>query len=171
MATDRYLPQAVGQPRRQAGFLKRDTHPWRHFSRTHNNFWRGHGRAYPAECGRRIRRIYALAGRDGKALVQAAGKRVDQEHETVKYAKALSDGVKAVYVALDIMRQENLRKNGRITQGGEYPNGVITVVMPEFVPLKCWHHLLHNQTALPIKGKLLFKKDVVSTSVPLRLQR
>jgi hypothetical protein len=51
-----------------------------------------------------------------------------------------------------------------------HPDGVITVVLPEFVPQKWWHHLLHNQTALLIKGILLFKKGVVATSVPLHLR-
>jgi hypothetical protein len=50
-----------------------------------------------------------------------------------------------------------------------YREGVITVVLPEFVPSKWWHHLLHNQTALFIKGILLFKKGVVCTSVPFHL--
>ena len=52
----------------------------------------------------------------------------------------------------------------------EYPDGIITVVLPEFVPKKWWHHLLHNQTALLIKGIILFKKGVVSTSVPMHLK-
>jgi hypothetical protein len=50
-----------------------------------------------------------------------------------------------------------------------HPEGVITVVLPEFVPSRWWHHLLHNQTALFIKGVLLFKKGVVSTSVPFHI--
>jgi hypothetical protein len=52
----------------------------------------------------------------------------------------------------------------------KYKDGVITVVLPEFVPTKWWHHLLHNQTALFLKGILLFKKGVVSTSVPFHLR-
>ncbi len=52
-----------------------------------------------------------------------------------------------------------------------YKDGVITVVLPEFVPSRWWHNLLHNQTALFIKGVLLFKKGVVSTSVPFHLSK
>jgi hypothetical protein len=44
-------------------------------------------------------------------------------------------------------------------------------VLPEFVPSKWWHNLLHNQTALFIKGVILFKKGVVSTSVPFHLRK
>jgi hypothetical protein len=48
---------------------------------------------------------------------------------------------------------------------------VVIVVLPEFVPRRWWHHLLHNQTALLLKGALLFHKDVVVTSVPYHLSR
>lgn len=46
---------------------------------------------------------------------------------------------------------------------------MLTVILPEFVPAKWWHHLLHNQTSLLIKGSLLFRKNKVVTSVPYRL--
>ena len=49
--------------------------------------------------------------------------------------------------------------------------GYVTVVLPEFVPRRLWHHLLHNQHALLIKGALLFKPNVVVTSVPFHLGR
>ena len=54
---------------------------------------------------------------------------------------------------------------------GERPDGYVTVVLPEFVPRRLWHHLLHNQHALLIKGALLFKPNVVVTSVPFHLGR
>jgi hypothetical protein len=53
----------------------------------------------------------------------------------------------------------------------ERPQGFITVLLPEFVPARWWHHLLHNQRALLIKGALLFKRNVVVTSVPFHLAR
>ena len=50
------------------------------------------------------------------------------------------------------------------------PNKVITVVLPEFVPAKWWHHLLHNQSSLLLKGALLFKHNVIVISVPYHLR-
>jgi len=47
-----------------------------------------------------------------------------------------------------------------------YDNDVITVVIPEFVVKHWWQHLLHNQSALILKGRLLFRKGIVVTSVP-----
>ncbi len=42
----------------------------------------------------------------------------------------------------------------------------ITVVIPEFVATRWWQHLLHNQTALRMKGALLLRPGIVVTSVP-----
>ena len=53
----------------------------------------------------------------------------------------------------------------------EHPDDYITVVLPEFVPARWWHHLFHNQRALLIKGALLFKPNTVVTSVPFHLER
>jgi hypothetical protein len=46
---------------------------------------------------------------------------------------------------------------------------MVTVVLPEFVPAKWWHHLLHNQSSLMLKGALLFKQNVIVISVPYHL--
>ncbi|ABB14748.1 APC family permease [Carboxydothermus hydrogenoformans] len=45
----------------------------------------------------------------------------------------------------------------------------IMVVIPEFVPHKWWHFLLHNQTGFKLKTLLLFRKNVLVTSVPYHL--
>jgi hypothetical protein len=51
-----------------------------------------------------------------------------------------------------------------------HPHQLVTVVLPEFVPAKWWHHLLHNQTSLMLKGSLLFKPNVIVISVPYHLK-
>jgi amino acid transporter len=48
--------------------------------------------------------------------------------------------------------------------------GVVTIVLPEFVPAKWWQNLLHNQNTLFLKGALLFKRGVVVTNVPYHLE-
>jgi hypothetical protein len=55
-----------------------------------------------------------------------------------------------------------------VEQGG--PNHIVTIVVPEFIPARWWQHLLHNQTALVIKGALLFHKNVIVTDVPYHLR-
>ena len=47
-----------------------------------------------------------------------------------------------------------------------WENDIVTVVIPEFVVEHWWGQLLHNQSALLLKGRLLFRKGTVVTSVP-----
>jgi amino acid transporter len=47
-----------------------------------------------------------------------------------------------------------------------WSHDVVTVVVPEFVVHHWWDQLLHNQSALFLKGRLLFRKGTVVTSIP-----
>lgn len=47
---------------------------------------------------------------------------------------------------------------------------MVTIVLPEFLPRRWWQHFLHNQTALLIKGALLFRKNTVVADVPYILK-
>ena len=113
------------------------------------------------------------------------------------YARTLSSDVRAVYVEMDPAATQHLRRDwcdwGRGTPLVvlaspfrsllepllEYIERVdaarkdqyVTIVLPEFVPARWWHHLFHNQRALLIKGALLFKPNIVVTSVPFHLAR
>jgi hypothetical protein len=115
--------------------------------------------------------------------------------KALQYARSLSTDVRAVYVEIDPASTAALREQwAEWGQGTELvvlsspfrslmeplleyieeaqrrdPNGFVTVILPEFVPQRLWHHLLHNQHALLIKGALLFKPNVVVTSVPFHL--
>jgi amino acid transporter len=117
--------------------------------------------------------------------------------EALRYAETLSDDVRAVYVDIDPKATEQIRRDwdrwgGRVTLvvlpspyrsvmepllayitqvEGERPNDYVTVILPEFVPARWWQHLLHNQSALLIKGALLFRPNTVVTSVPFHLER
>jgi hypothetical protein len=50
------------------------------------------------------------------------------------------------------------------------PRDVITVFIPEYVVGHWWEHLLHNQSALRLKGRLLFTPGVMVVSVPWQLK-
>ena len=56
-------------------------------------------------------------------------------------------------------------------EADSHKNSITTVVLPEFVPRVWWQQLLHNQTTLLIKGRLLFSPNIVVTSVPHHLRR
>ena len=119
--------------------------------------------------------------------------------QAVEYARTLSTDVRALYVNTDPLPTtvESLRKDwDRWGQGvplvvleSEYrslveplleyldtlsiqnPDAFITVLLPEFVPAKLWHHLLHNQRALLLKAALHFRPNMVLTSVPFHFSR
>jgi amino acid transporter len=114
----------------------------------------------------------------------------------LEYARSISpDGVRAVYVDFDdeatrlleqkwerwgsgielVVLDSPYRSLSRPLLGyidrvrrncGE---NFVTVVLPEFIPARWWHQLLHNQSSLLLKGALLFKKRVVVVSVPYHL--
>lgn len=60
-----------------------------------------------------------------------------------------------------------------VREEGDY----VTVLVPEFVPARWWHHLLHNQTAWALKTALLYRRRDwrgrfrVVTDVPFYLSR
>jgi amino acid transporter len=112
--------------------------------------------------------------------------------KTLKYAISLTPQVKAVHIAADPERTAKLIKHWaenhieiplEIVQSPyratvhdflgyldklekESKFETITVAIPEFVPLKLRHNLLHNQTGQLMKLMLLFKKSIFVTSVP-----
>ncbi len=51
----------------------------------------------------------------------------------------------------------------------ESPRDVITVFIPEYVVGHWWEQILHNQSALRLKTRLLFEPGVMVTSVPWQL--
>ncbi|MBC2645026.1 MULTISPECIES: APC family permease [unclassified Rhodococcus (in: high G+C Gram-positive bacteria)] len=49
------------------------------------------------------------------------------------------------------------------------PRDVVSVYIPEYVVGRWWENLLHNQSSLRLKGRLLFEPGVMVTSVPWQL--
>ena len=114
----------------------------------------------------------------------------------LQYARTLSPDVRAVYVETDPANTVRIREDWERWGGGvplvvlgspyrslmeplldyieeldaQRPDDFVTVVLPEFVPSRWWHHLLHNQRALFIKGALLFKPNTIVISVPYHLR-
>lgn len=50
------------------------------------------------------------------------------------------------------------------------PRDIVTVYLPEYVLGKWWEQVLHNQSALRLKARLLFTPGVMVVSVPWQLQ-
>ncbi|MEO6822708.1 MAG: APC family permease [Candidatus Nanopelagicales bacterium] len=50
------------------------------------------------------------------------------------------------------------------------PRDLVIVYIPEYIVGRWWEQLLHNQSALRLKGRLLFTPGVMVTSVPWQLE-
>nr|WP_225958010.1 APC family permease [Amycolatopsis lexingtonensis] len=49
------------------------------------------------------------------------------------------------------------------------PRDVVSIYIPEYVVGRWWENILHNQSSLRLKGRLLFEPGVMVTSVPWQL--
>jgi hypothetical protein len=112
------------------------------------------------------------------------------------YARSLSDDITAVHVSLDPDDAERIRVKWQAWGDGcrlvtlESPyrlliepllqyvdeilamrqeNEVVTIVVPQFVPGRWWHNLLHTQTAFMLRLALVGRKGVVVTDVPYQI--
>jgi hypothetical protein len=116
--------------------------------------------------------------------------------EALNYARSLSNDVTAVYVETDPEATAKMREKWARWGDGvrlevlssEYRSivepliryldrldayqrdDIITVVMPQFLPSRWWHNILHNQTAMLLRLALLFRRSMVVTDVPYRLK-
>lgn len=114
----------------------------------------------------------------------------------LNYARSVSDDVTAVYVETDPSETPRVLQKWEEWGNGirlvvlpspyrsivgplvEYVDRVddrrrrdqvVTIVLPQFVPAKWWHRMLHNQTALLVHLAFLFRREVMVTDVPFHL--
>ena len=113
--------------------------------------------------------------------------------KALNYARALSEDIIVFHVAVDEESTEKLKKRWteynvgipltikkspyrslvgplvKFIESEEFvlgPKDTITVVMPQFVVKKWWHHALHNQTSLFVKSVLLNRRNIALTTIP-----
>ena len=111
----------------------------------------------------------------------------------LRYAQVLSEDVTALHVSLNNAESERVAQQWGVWGKGvrlvilfsryrlfvepmlqyieeiadqRQPNEAITIVVPQLVPRKWHHNLLHPQTAMILRFMLLFKKGIVITDVP-----
>jgi len=116
----------------------------------------------------------------------------------LRYARALTNDVTAVHISTDVEETEKIRGKWETWGDGvrlvvldspyrllleplldyieeiaakRQPNEIITIVVPQFVPKRWYHNLLHTQTALWLRLALLFKPGIVITDVPYQIDR
>ncbi|MBI2842303.1 MAG: APC family permease [Armatimonadetes bacterium] len=115
----------------------------------------------------------------------------------IQYAKSLSPDCRAVYIEIDpadtALVEERWEKWGQdvplvvlespyrsLVQPiltyleevkEERAKHIVTVVIPEFVPVKFWHKILHNQSGIMLKFALLFRRDIIVANIRYYLEK
>ncbi|AYA74288.1 amino acid permease [Bacillus sp. Y1] len=118
---------------------------------------------------------------------------------SINYAKSLSASqVIAVYVAFDREEEKRFEEKWKkwqpdvrlVTLHSHYrsiihpltkfvdtvehkaseSNYRVTVLIPQFIPKKGWHNMLHNQSSLLIRSFLLYRKNVIVSTLPYHLK-
>lgn len=111
--------------------------------------------------------------------------------DSLMYAQSISPDCQALYIETDETATEKLKANWEQWSNGiplivihsqtrslfrpiinyistvqrEYDNELVTIVVPEFVPTRWWHNLLHNQAGLILKLALAFRPGIVVSNV------
>lgn len=112
---------------------------------------------------------------------------------TLSYARRLSSDVTAVHVSIDASEARELHRKWALwgegvrlvilespyrlllepllsyseeIAGHRQPNETITIVVPQLVPERGWHNLLHAQTAMLLRLALMSRRGIVITNVP-----
>lgn len=117
--------------------------------------------------------------------------------QALNYARRLSEDVTAVHVGLEPEEVEKVRQKWQAWGEGvrlvilespyrllmepllkyieevlsiQEPGETLTIVVPQFVPSKKWHELLHTNTADALREMLLSRPGIVITEVPYQVQ-
>jgi amino acid transporter len=118
---------------------------------------------------------------------------------TINYAKSITDQIFAVYVSFDREDEKRFEEKWQnwqpdvrlVTLQSRYRsilqplskfidtvehkaqenNYQVTVLIPQFIPKKNWHNILHNQSSLLIRTYLLYKKKVIVATLPYQFKK
>ncbi len=118
-----------------------------------------------------VMRAVAYARATRPSTLEAVTVAVDQDDSAELVARWESLGLPVTLRVLDSPFREITRPVLSYVRSirRESPRDLVVVYIPEYVVGHWWEQLLHNQSALRLKGRLLFTPGVVVASVPWRL--
>ncbi|MFP5105881.1 APC family permease [Neobacillus sp. C211] len=137
---------------------------------------------------------------EGNVLIVPVAGMTNVVANSINYAKSLSqDQIIAVYVSFERDDEKNFEEKWKkwqpdvrlVTLHSHYrsiinpltkfvdtiehkaseSNYRVTVIIPQFITKKGWHNILHNQSSLLIRAYLLFRRNVIITTVPYHLKK
>lgn len=117
-------------------------------------------------------RALAFAKLTRSDTLEALSISVDQAETKALRAEWERRGINVPLKILDSPYREITRPVVEYVKGlrSENPRDAVSVYIPEYVVGRWYEHLLHNQSALRLKGRLLFTPGVMVTSVPYQLE-
>ncbi|MCT2342999.1 APC family permease [Niallia taxi] len=118
---------------------------------------------------------------------------------SLAYAESIGQTIIAVYVAFDRESEKRMEEKWQayrpdirlvtihsqyrslvrplrrfidvIEEKGAENHNSVTVIIPQFITKKSWHNILHNQSSLLLKAHLLYRRNVIVTTVPFRFEK
>ena len=133
---------------------------------------RNHGIVLVSKLHMPTMRAVAYARGTRPSTLEAVTVRLDDE-DTKKLERAwVEHDIDVPLVVLDSPYREMTGPVLQYIRGlrKQSPRDVVTVFIPEYVVGRWWEHILHNQSALRLKARLLFEPGVMVTSVPWQLR-
>ncbi|PHA00780.1 amino acid permease [Bacillus pseudomycoides] len=119
--------------------------------------------------------------------------------QSLNYAESIGDTVIAVYVAFDKENEIKMQEKWKawkpnirlvtvissyrslmrpikklvttIQDKAQEEHYAVTVLIPQFITKKNWHNFLHNQSSVLLRIYLLYKKNVIVSTVPYRFKK
>jgi amino acid transporter len=118
------------------------------------------------------RQAIAYAKATRPSTLEAITITIDEQDTAKLLAQWETEGMTIPLVVLDSPYREITRPFLAYIRGlrKKSPRDIVTVFIPEYVVGRWWEQLLHNQSALRLKARLLFEPGVMVTSVPWQLR-
>jgi amino acid transporter len=119
--------------------------------------------------------------------------------QSLNYAQSIGDHVFVVYVAFDKESELQMKEKWEkwrpdvrlvtllshyrsltrpimrfidfIEDKAKENDYTVTVLIPQFIPKKSWHNILHNQSSVLLRAYLLYKRNIIVSTVPYRLHK
>jgi amino acid transporter len=136
---------------------------------------------------------------DGNIIIVPVAGITKVVENSINYAKSLTDQIFAVYVSFDREDEKRFAEKWEkwqpdvrlVTLHSHYRsilhplskfidtvehkasenNYRVTVLIPQFITKKSWHNILHNQSSFLIRTYLLFKKNVIISTLPYHFKK
>lgn len=147
----------------------------------------------------RVSKKHAVIKMEGNIVILPVAGITKVVENSLAYAETVGDVVIAVYVAFDRESERRMEEKWKkfrpdirlVTIHSHYRSLIrplarfidtieekaaeqkhnVTVIIPQFITKKNWHNFLHNQSSLLIKVHLLYKRNVIVTTVPYHLRK